>query len=72
MRNNARLYREVEKRLQLAKEKKNKLVQPKPSEEEEEKKVEALLEKYLGKHVKKEAEVERNRRSLPVDDPYPY
>ena len=34
----------------------------------EEQKVKALLEKYLGAHVKKQAELERKRPSLPIKE----
>ena len=64
------LQRGREKRLQMAKDRKNKTIQQpqQASEEEEEKKVEVLLDKYLGRQMKKAAEAERKRRSLPVED----
>ena len=62
------LQRGREKRLQLAKEKRNKHTQPKHTDMTEEQKVEALLEKYLGSHVKKQAELERKRTSSPIKE----
>ena len=62
------LQRGREKRLQLAKEKRNKHIQPRHTDTTDEQKVEALLEKYLGAHVKKQAELERKRTSSPIDE----
>ena len=62
------LQRGQEKRLQLAKEKRTRVLQPRISDPLEEQKVEALLEKYIGAHVKKQAESERKRRSLPIEE----
>ena len=51
-----------------AKDKKNKTTQPQQALEEEEKKVKVVLDKYLGKHVKKAAAVERKEQYLSVED----
>ena len=60
------LQRGREKRLQLAKEKRTRVHTQPMSERTDEQKVEALLEKYLGDHVKRQAQTERKRQNTPI------
>ena len=60
------LQRGREKRLQLAKEKKVWVQTQGTPGLTDEQKVEALLEKYLGDHVKRQAQIERKRQNTPI------